>query len=305
MKVDIISGFLGAGKTTLLIKLLSEIFSGERVVVIENEFGEVGIDGAILKEYTMNVKELYSGCICCSVVGDFVEALHGIIVDYKPERILIEPSGVAKLSDIKKACGKSKFSMDMDLNMIFTVVDATKYEVHNRNFGEFFRDQIKHANTLLLTRVEKLSEEELNDLVEELKKKNTSANIISQPLDQLKSEDIVHIGENYELPKGKIRAVLNSKSTSANDAFEKWERRTSKCFNKNEINQILVKIDEGFGGNILRAKGCFKTYSDEWIQFNYVSKEFKIQNMTPQKEGQIYIVGNNLKNDVLEDLFGC
>ena len=175
IKIDIISGFLGAGKTTLIQKLFKEAFKNERIVLIENEFGEIGIDGGFLKESGVNIKEINSGCICCSLVGDFSKSLKEVIATYNPERIIIEPSGVGKLSDIKRAV--LKLDADVELNILATVVDGNKTKVYMRNFGEFFNDQVKEANTIIVSRVDKINQDKLDETVALLREKNKFATI--------------------------------------------------------------------------------------------------------------------------------
>ena len=165
-KIDIISGFLGAGKTTLIQKLLKEALQGEQVVLIENEFGEIGIDGGFLKEAGIEIKEMNSGCICCSLVGDFGASLKEVLDTYKPDRVIIEPSGVGKLSDVEKAVLHVDTDVDAVLNSKVVVVDATKCKMYAKNFGEFFLDQIAHADTIVLSRTDKLSEEKLEKAVD-------------------------------------------------------------------------------------------------------------------------------------------
>lgn len=176
VKVDIISGFLGAGKTTLIRKLLETKFNGEKIVLIENEFGEIGIDGSFLKEAGVNIKEMNSGCICCSLVGDFSKSMQEVIDKFAPERIIIEPSGVGKLSDIVVAVQKLK--LDLKLNIIATVVDGTKCKIYIKNFGEFFNNQVEDANTIIVSKTENLSEEKKNEVYDLLREKNDHANII-------------------------------------------------------------------------------------------------------------------------------
>ena len=164
-KVDIISGFLGAGKTTLIKKLIAEAFTGEQLVLIENEFGEIGVDGDFMKAAGIQVNELNSGCICCSLVGDFGEALQQVVDQYHPDRIIIEPSGVGKLSDVIKAIQKAAETVDLQLNSATTVVDVTKAKVYMKNFGEFFLNQIEAAGTVVLSRTQNVAEEKLMDAV--------------------------------------------------------------------------------------------------------------------------------------------
>ena len=190
-KIDIVSGFLGAGKTTLIKKLLAEALGDTKVVLIENEFGEIGIDGGFLKEAGIEIKEMNSGCICCSLVGDFGTSLKEVMHTYEPERILIEPSGVGKLSDVMKAVQDVIDTKEVVLNSAVAVVDASKCKVYIKNFGEFFINQIEHAGTIILSRTGNISEEKLNKCIELIREHNEKATIITTPWDDLDGKDIL------------------------------------------------------------------------------------------------------------------
>ncbi len=189
-KIDIISGFLGAGKTTLIKKLIAEGFQGEKLVLIENEFGEIGIDGGFLKDAGVQINEMNSGCICCSLVGDFGKALEQVLNDYEPDRIIIEPSGVGKLSDVLKAVADMG-EENILINSASAVVDATKCKMYMKNFGEFFNNQIESAGTIILSRSQKLNEEKLKAVVAMLKEHNDKATIITTPWDDIDGKQIV------------------------------------------------------------------------------------------------------------------
>lgn len=184
-KINVISGFLGAGKTTLIKKLLAEVFSGQKVVLIENEFGEIGIDGGFLKEAGVQITEMNSGCICCSLVGDFGKALKEVLEKFAPDRIIIEPSGVGKLSDVMKAVGGVAEHADVELDGSITVADATKCKIYIKNFGEFFNNQIEYADTIVLSRTQNIKEDKLEAAVKLLQEHNSKAAIITTPWDEL------------------------------------------------------------------------------------------------------------------------
>ena len=190
-KIDIVSGFLGAGKTTLIKKLLKEAFADTKVVLIENEFGEIGIDGGFLKEAGIEIKEMNSGCICCSLVGDFGASLKEVLDTYEPERILIEPSGVGKLSDVMKAVQDVVSETEVRLNSAVAVVDAAKCKMYMKNFGEFFINQIEHAGTVILSRTGKISPEKLAVCVEMIREHNPRATIVTTPWEELDGKDIL------------------------------------------------------------------------------------------------------------------
>ena len=195
-KVDIISGFLGAGKTTLIAKLLKEAFPGEQVVLIENEFGEIGIDGGFLKESGVEIREMNSGCICCSLVGDFGTSLKEVVEKYHPYRIIIEPSGVGKLSDVIKAVKDLHIENEIRLNSASTVADASKVKVYMKNFGEFFNNQIEHAGTIILSRTQNVSEAKLKTDIELIRSLNKDAHIITTPWDDINGKQILDAMEN-------------------------------------------------------------------------------------------------------------
>ena len=197
-KIDIFSGFLGAGKTTLIKKLLTEAYKGEQVVLIENEFGEIGIDGGFLKEAGIEIREMNSGCICCSLVGDFGEALKEVIKTYHPDRIIIEPSGVGKLSDVIKAVQKVENEVDITLNSFTTVVDVTKCKMYMKNFGEFFSNQIEYAGTVILSRTDtpKATDDKVQTAVELIRSLNEKAAVITTPIEQLSGAKILDTMEH-------------------------------------------------------------------------------------------------------------
>lgn len=207
-KIDIVSGFLGAGKTTLIKKLLSEALKGEQVVLIENEFGEIGVDGGFLKEAGIEITEMNSGCICCSLVGDFATALKEVLQKYHPERILIEPSGVGKLSDVMAAVQNAGLK-DAALNSAVAVVDASKAKMYIKNFGEFFINQIEHAGTIILSRTGNISEEKLNKAIELIKEHNSKATIVTTPWEQVEGKAILETIEGAkDLEKELLEEVM-------------------------------------------------------------------------------------------------
>ncbi len=209
-KIDIISGFLGAGKTTLIKKLLKEALAGTKVVLIENEFGEIGIDGGFLKEAGIEITEMNSGCICCSLVGDFETSLKQVMEQYAPERILIEPSGVGKLSDVMRAIQNiADADENMELNSAVTVVDATKAKVYIKNFGEFFINQIENAGTVILTRCDKADQAKIETAVELIREHNKKATIITTPLDQISGKEILDTFEgNNKLEAEMLKMIM-------------------------------------------------------------------------------------------------
>ena len=208
-KIDIVSGFLGAGKTTLIKKLLKEALQGEQVVLIENEFGEIGIDGGFLKEAGVEITEMNSGCICCSLVGDFASALKQVLDQYHPDRILIEPSGVGKLSDVMRAVEGATGEAGVHLNSAVAVVDAKKCKTYLKNFGEFFENQIEHAGTIILSRTGEMSEEKINQCIGLIRQHNEKAAIITTPWDELDGKKIMEAIEGAkDLEAELLKAVM-------------------------------------------------------------------------------------------------
>ena len=191
-KVDIISGVLGAGKTTFIKQLVQDVFAGEKLVLIENEFGEIGIDGGFLKDAGIEITEMNSGCICCTLVGDFSKALVKVLDEYKPDRVIIEPSGVGKLSDVARAIEDVKKDADIEIEGRITIVDGKKAKMYLKNFGEFFKDQVEHASTIVVSRTQMMTDEKVEDCVKMLREENEKAAIISTPWDQLGKEAIQH-----------------------------------------------------------------------------------------------------------------
>ncbi len=207
-KIDVFSGFLGAGKTTLIKKLLQEALDASKVVLIENEFGEIGIDGGFLKEAGVEIKEMNSGCICCSLVGDFGSSLKEVIETYHPERILIEPSGVGKLSDVMKAVQNVDTDAKVELNSAVVVVDANKCKMYAKNFGEFFLNQIEHAGTIILSRTADISESKLNTALEIIREHNDKATVITTPWDELDGKKILETIENAKDLEAELMAEV-------------------------------------------------------------------------------------------------
>lgn len=195
-KVDIISGFLGAGKTTFIKKLLSDVWAGEKLVLIENEFGEIGIDGGFLKDAGIEITEMNSGCICCTLVGDFSKALQKVLEEYHPDRVIIEPSGVGKLSDIVKAIEDVKRDADIEISGRITVVDGKKAKMYLKNFGEFFQDQVAHASTIVISRTQSMTPEKIEECVHMLREENKEATIISTPWEELGQDAIIRALEH-------------------------------------------------------------------------------------------------------------
>lgn len=321
-KIDIFSGFLGAGKTFLIKKLIKEELYKDRTVIIENEFGEVSIDGAFLKEVNMKVMEINAGCICCSVAGDFKKALAEVLPKYSPSRIIIEPSGVAKLSELISSTSVMEKEWPIELNILATVVDAAKYHYYSLNFGDFYLDQISSAKTIILSRTQDISRAKLQSLVEELRVHNSNASIITTPWDKLSGVNILKAAEEdfkrflSEQLKGfrnisrsslaSARIGESQHSLKAKDVFQAWGIETSKRYSRERIKDILKAISVQMSyGVVLRAKGIVQSESEAWLEFDFVSGEYEIRNSIASPCGRLCVIGSNLNVINLKELFGA
>ena len=331
-KIDIVSGFLGAGKTTLIKKLLAEAYKGEKLVLIENEFGEINIDGGFLKESGVQISEMSAGCICCSLVGDFNKALKEVEAQFHPDRILIEPSGVGKLSDVIVAVENTvKDVPDMQLNSFVTVADATKVKVYMKNFGEFYNNQIESAGTIILSRTQKMTQEKLEAAVAMLQEKNAGAAIITTPWDELDGKAILAAIEKVSLADELLEKMRSEHEADehehhhhdhedgecddpncschhhhhhADEVFTSWGKETPKIYTQADIDRILTALDSGDYGAILRAKGIVNGTDGAWIEFDYVPEEHEIRAGHPDYTGRLCVIGSNLKEEKLAELFG-
>ena len=368
-KIDIVSGFLGAGKTTLIKKLLAEAFPGEKLVLIENEFGEISIDGGFLKDSGVQISEMSSGCICCSLVGDFNKALKDVHEQFHPDRILIEPSGVGKLSDVIVAVENTVRDVpDMKLNSFVTVADATKVKIYMKNFGEFYNNQIESAGTIILSRTQKLNQEKLEAAVALLREKNPNAAILTTPWDQLDGMTILSAIEKVSLADellAHMRAEHEADEAEhehehhhhhhdedehdhdhcchhhdhdddddddhdhehcchhhhdedehdhdhhhhhhhhADEVFTSWGTETVKAYSEAELEHILTALDSGEYGAILRAKGIVAAADGgQWLHYDFVPEEHQVRRGPADYTGRICVIGSQLKEDKLSQLFG-
>ncbi len=381
-KIDIVSGFLGAGKTTFIKKMLKEAFAGEQVVLIENEFGEIGIDGGFLKDSGIEIREMNSGCICCSLVGDFGKSLKEVVDTYHPERILIEPSGVGKLSDVIKAVQDVQESIDAKLNSFTTVVDVTKCKLYRKNFGEFFSNQIAYAGAIILSRTDKAKQEKTEESVTLLRELNDKAPIITTPIAQLPGGKLLEVMESSKSLEEELLSEITCPVCGghhdhhhhdheeecgcghehehehhhhedghhhehehhhhdhheecscghdhhehehhhhghedghhhegghhhhhhADEVFTSWGRETIRTYSKEEIAEILKTLEEDKDyGDVLRAKGMVAGSDGEWIYFDMVPEEHEVRTGAPEYTGRICVIGAQLDEQKLEELFG-
>ena len=338
-KIDVVSGFLGAGKTTLIKKLLKEALDGSKTVLIENEFGEIGIDGGFLKEAGIEIKEMNSGCICCSLVGDFGTSLKEVISTYAPERILIEPSGVGKLSDVLKAVENVAGDLDVEINSAVAVVDASKCKMYMKNFGEFFSNQIEYAGTIILSRTDKVDQAKLNACVEMIREHNDKATIITTPLAQLDGKEVLGTIEGADKLEDMMKEMLehihddhdedeccghhdhehhhehdenctcgchdhdHHHHHHADEVFTSWGIETPNTYSAEDIEKILTALDSGEYGAILRAKGMVPAPDGTWVYYDYVPEEHDIRSGKPEVTGKICVIGSKLDEDKLAELF--
>lgn len=306
-KIDIISGFLGAGKTTLIKKLIESDLKKERLAIIENEFGEVSIDGDLLKGTNIDMKEISSGCICCSLVGDFKEAIKEIVKKYSPDRILIEPSGVAKLSDIIKSCKEIE---SIKIDNIYTVIDVSNYNSYLNNFGEFYKDQIKKAEIIIASRRDN-NEKYIEEIVKSIKKLNKECNIITAPLDEFEGNDILNISKKEISNKVEFNRGISyqkvgivHKNNKASNVFNSWGIETKKFVSKSKLRSIFIeKISGDDYGNILRGKGIVQLDEGRWVEFHYTPGSFQMNAIASQKVGKIAIIGESINTKKLDKLF--
>ena len=402
-KIDIISGFLGAGKTTFIKKLLKEAIAGEKVVLIENEFGEIGIDGGFLQDAGIEIREMNSGCICCSLVGDFGKSLEEVLKTYTPDRVIIEPSGVGKLSDVMKAVCDVAGEIDVTLNGSITVVDAQKCKMYMKNFGEFFNNQIENAGMIVLSRTDIADADKVAKAVEMIREKNEKAVIVTTPIDQLTGAQLLEI---IEQPMDDMAAELMEEMKhhhhdhhehhhhdhdehctcgchdhdhehehhhhehhhhdhhehhhhdhdehctcgchdhdhehdhhhhdhhehhhhhdhdehctcgcghdhghdhhhhhghDADEVFTSWGLETSRKVEREKLDAILHDLahTEKYG-QVLRAKGMLPDAEGTWHYFDLVPEEIEIRTGTPIYTGKVCVIGSNLKEDELKDLF--
>ena len=342
-KIDIFSGFLGAGKTTLIKKLIKESFAGQKVVLIENEFGEIGIDGGFLKESGIQINELNAGCICCSLVGDFRAALQQVVEQYHPDRIVIEPSGVGKLSDVTRAVEGVAEHLDVQLSSFVTVADVNKVKMYMKNFGEFYDDQISHASCIILSRTQNATEEKIAAAVAMLREKNPTATIVTTAWDALTGEQILKAMSTKDDFKAELIAMAAKANEEhshedeeeehehhhhhdhdddhdehcccghhhhhhdhdADEVFTSWGVETAKKFSKADIEHALTELDTGNYGMILRSKGIVDGGADGWLEFDYVPGEWEVRARGADVGGKLVVIGSKLDEKAIAALFGC
>ena len=340
-KIDIYSGFLGAGKTTLIKKMIQEHYCGHKLVLIENEFGQIGIDSGFLQDSGINITEMNSGCICCSLVGDFGKALNQVIAEYAPERIIIEPSGVGKLSDVIGAVNKVT-NEEVTLGYTVAVVDAGKVKVYTKNFGEFYNNQVETAGTIILSRTDSVPQQKLDQAVEMLRERNANATIVTTPWEQLTGAQLAEAMEG----KSGVAADLAELEEEhhhhhheegcccghdhdhehhhhheegcccghdhghehhhhhADEVFTSWGVETARKFTAQQIEDALAKLDTQAYGFVLRAKGIVAGTDGTWIHFDYVPGERNVRTGSAAVTGKLCVIGASLDEAHIAQLFG-
>lgn len=312
VKVDIYSGFLGAGKTYLIKKLINDSVYDKDIAIIENEFGEVSIDGAILRDSNIEVKEINSGCICCQVTGDFKDGILEVLEKFSPSRIIIEPSGVAKLTDIIDILKEKDLSQKLKVDNIITVVDPEKFYSYKENFKYFYEDQIKNAKKIVLSRTQKIDSKLCNEIKLEIQKINPKGKIIIKPWSQLLSNEIIDKSEDDSIIKPGLKGNLTLKKESKQDKEKKIASEvfeTYAIYPKNKVskNELISKFkfisSSNTYGNILRAKGIIKFNDESYGQFDFVKDEFVLRNIKTSTSNVISIIGVDLNRSELQNLF--
>jgi len=341
-KITIFSGFLGAGKTTLIKKLIAEGYKGEKLVLIENEFGDIGIDGGFLQDAGVEITEMNSGCICCSLVGDFGKALEKVLADYAPDRILIEPSGVGKLSDVIRAV-QNIDAHDVQLDGFTTIVDAKKCKMYQKNFGEFFNNQITYASCIILSHTAGLSTEKIDEVITRLKELNPVAPIVTTEWDQLTGQQLVDAMTQKNTLDDELKALLEEAEHEhhhhhdhddedehehhhhhdhgpdctcgchdhdhhhhhhADEVFTSWGVETPESYSAEEITSALEALgNEEKYGMILRAKGIVAGKDGQWIHFDYVPGVPDVRTGSAGTIGRLCVIGSKIKEDAIAELF--
>ena len=343
-KIDIFSGFLGAGKTTLIKKLIKEAYAGQKIVLIENEFGEIGIDGGFLADAGIEITEMNSGCICCSLTGDFRTALKQVADKFNPDRILIEPSGVGKLSDVAAAVMSTE-GVEFELNGLVTIVDAGKAKMYMKNFGEFFDDQVSFSHTIILSRTQNVNDEKLEEVIKLLREKNEKAVIMTAAWDELDGKEILKAIDGKDALSEELEHMIHEHMEEdecddpdcechhhhehehehhhehehehhhehhhhhgehdADEVFTSWGVETGKRYAEADIKAVLDAFAESNKyGMILRAKGIVECSEGGWIHFDYTPGEADIRKGSAAPTGMLCVIGSELKEDLVKEAFG-
>lgn len=300
IKVDIISGFLGAGKTTIIKKLL-KAYENEKVVLIENEFGEIGVDGELVEREGFEVFEISSGCICCIMQKDFIDMLSRIIKEFGPERIIIEPTGISILSDILEILNKPEFSNMLTINSLVTVVDSINYLEQRDCFGEFFEDQISNAKTLLLSKSQFVEDDKIEQIISSLRELNKDAIIITHKWSDLSLEDIKNLTSSEIHVDFKDLLHAEHRPCRENE-FKTFAIETRKKYTHEELKELLEELKNPLYGTILRGKG-FLRGENSYLEFSYTNGQYEINENKLKTSGRLCLIGKDLNEETLKKLF--
>lgn len=326
MKIDIISGFLGAGKTTFIKRLLNTELKNEKVVLIENEFGEVSVDTDFLSDTNIDIKELSQGCICCSLFGDFSKSLNEVVEKFHPDRIIIEPSGVGKLSDIIGAVNEA--NLENNINSLVCLVDVTKAKVYTKNFGEFFLDQIKTAHTIILSRTDVAKETKVAEALEIIREQNPNCILVTTPISELNDEELLkayegvkdtfiqdmiesmhHHHEHEEECCGHHHHEHEEECCGhhhhhhADEIFSSIGFETAKKYDLEQLKSNLEAMATGAYGVIVRAKGIVCTQDSKWVQFNLTPEEVEVLPCNARPIGKVCVIGSKIDETLIKNLF--
>ena len=305
-KIDIISGVLGAGKTTLINRILDDVMKTDKVALVENEFGEIGVDGHRLAESGVALREISGGCICCTLFGNFVSAAKKLISQIRPDRMIVEPTGVGKLTDVLKAVEAVGKVESISINMVVTVVDPLRYDLYTKMFGDFFKDQVQMAKTIFLSRTQLAEEESIEHTVSLLRDHNRNADIITRPWLDLTGAEIVAMGEKKNTSVGNVVIAHLEKNTHhlhEDNEIEVWSIPTSARYSKKQFKKVFNTLEnEKEYGMVVRGKGFFQTPEGDWLQYDYVPGETTFCKAGPIHTGKIVFIGKQLNRMVLQEL---
>ncbi len=300
VKIDVISGFLGAGKTTLIRKLL-KAYENEKVVLIENEFGDIGIDGQIIEREGFDVFEIAKGCICCIMKKDFVNLFGKILAEFNPDRIIIEPTGISILSEIIEVLNKEEFSSLATINSLITVIDGLNYLEHRECFGEFFEDQITNAGTLIISKSQMIEKETLDKIIQSLKELNKEAPIITHDWTSLTYEEIREL-LHMELKIDFSDLFYTEYKPCSDNQFDTLAIRSSVKFSNDKLTEVLEKLKSNEFGQVIRAKGFLRGKEVD-LEFSYASGEYEIYESKFESSGKLCIIGKGLNEKAIKELF--
>jgi G3E family GTPase len=314
VKIDIVSGFLGAGKTTFINKVLGEMQASDTIAIIENEFGEINIDGQVLAKSGVQIREISAGCICCSLFGNFVSAMGELLSNYPLTRIIVEPTGIGRLSDVIKACNAVADVHDIELNILTTVVDCLNYEKHNQIFGQFFDDQIRNANSVFVSRTQLAAPETVALVEDSLASMNPNGLVIIKPWDDMSAAEMIELAERQPNAEGEANGEsFDPRSLTPEQVlpqgykeadFEVWNKVIRQNFTQDQLQKCVAALDDQDRfGKVFRGKGIVATANAQALMFDFVPGQTSIRPTTMLGDGKIVIIGTLLNQNELDALF--